>query len=375
MNNIVAKDDIVELENVKLKKHSALIQVSGNKIGIVQKKAFLGLLYYARAQRTVDENRTIFEIPYSQLKSLCNISSPNNKELHRQLEGLMGTVVRANYLNKDKKNRWSAFSLLSSAREGEMGMLQFSLPLQVEETLVSPDMYSLIDMKVIREISNKYALDLYELCFDYRKYGVPELTIDDFRSLVGVPDGKYPTFKELNKFVIKKSVDEINKKSNINVNCSFIKSGRSVSGLKFNVTSNQSTPKPQQDVALSQDVLDAIKEISNGKGVSYYVTVVNKMLLGDPVTTMAINNFIEEKKISETKAMCSNIVVLINKEFIGQSISIQNQDESSVFCISGASTSPDGNYVLFGKLAGGEDKEMILTDSQLMEAFGSSLKK
>lgn len=374
MNDIVSDDKElhIEFKDVKLKKHSALIQISGNRLGIVQKKAFFGLLYYARAQKIVDKNRSVFEIPYSQLKSLCNITAPNNRELHRQLEGLIGTVVRANFLNKDKKKRWEAFSLLSSAREGERGILHFSLPPQIEETLVSPEMYSLIDMKIVREISNRYALDLYELCFDYRKYGVPEISLADFRNLVGVPDDVYPTFKELNKFVIKKSVDEINLKSDISVSPVFIKEGRSVARIKFNVSTKHIIDEPKADIILSQDVLDAIESISAGKGAPYQAAIIHKMLLGDTATTIAVNNFIKQKKNGLKKDLCSKIVIMINSSLIGQSISISNKGKTSVFTLSGISILDD-SYSLSGVFSGGKPDSVLLSADQLIESFSSLL--
>lgn len=346
-------------ENVKIKKHSALIQISGNSIGIVQKKAFLGLIYYARAQKSVKENRTSFEIPYSQLKSLCNISSPNNNELHKQLEGLIGTVVRGNFLSKDKKKKWSAFTLLSSAREGDAGILHFDFPSQIEETLVSPEMYSLIDMGIARNITNNYALSLYELCFDYRRFGLPEMSIDDFRTLVGLSPTAYPAFKELHKFVIKKSVDEINKKTDLTVSFNLIKSGRSVTRIKFIVQANKKNiedSSPVDDRKLSIQYLDAIKEISDGKGVAYHATLVNKVLENDTATIVAIDNYIDNKtdKIINEKAL--KIITSINTYLIGQNISLLHNGSKEDFCIASVNQE-DSQYIISGMI--GTSRESI----------------
>jgi len=281
-------------DNLQIKKHSALIQISGNNLSLVQRKAFSGLLYFARAQKAAEPNRKIFEIPYCSLKELCNITSPNNKELHSHLEGLMGTVVRPNFLNKDKKNKWNAFSLLSGAEESDSNSVLFSFPHQIEESLVSPEIYSLINIGVTRKLTNKYSITLYELLFDYKNVSFPSITIDQFRELMGIEKKKYLQFKELNKFVIKKAIEEINKKTDMLVEVKIIKKGRAVDKLSF--SSKVENVERRIDKQLDEKVLDAIKNISLGKGVAYHASLVNRFLSGDPGTVVAITEYIDEKE-------------------------------------------------------------------------------
>jgi len=309
--------------DLRVKKHSALIQLSGNTLGVVQKKAFLGLLYFARAQKISDPSRSMFEIPYCSLKEVCNITSPNNKELHSHLEGLMGIVVRPNYLNKDKKSKWNAFSLLSGAQEGDNGNLIFSFPFQIENSLISPEIYSLINMSTVSKLTNKYALTLYELLYDYRNAKFPKISIVEFRDLMGINKNKYPTFKELNKFVIKKSVDEINNKvDDIRVSFSFEKEGRRVSYIIFNVEDISNKKDIVDELVLSEDVIKAIEELSLNKGVAYHASLVNKYLMGDKGTVIAIDKYLNDKNLVSS---VEDKITSLNKK-IGSKIIINNQE-------------------------------------------------
>ena len=50
---------------------------------------------------------------------------------------------------------------------------------------------------------------------------------------MGLSEGEYEGFRELNKFVIKKALDEINKRSDIEGSVEYCREGRRVVALKF----------------------------------------------------------------------------------------------------------------------------------------------
>lgn len=56
--------------------------------------------------------------------------------------------------------------------------------------------------------------------------------VNDFRSALGISD-KYPQFRDLNKWVIKPAVDELNQRSDLTINYETIKKGRTVAALSF----------------------------------------------------------------------------------------------------------------------------------------------
>jgi len=64
------------------------------------------------------------------------------------------------------------------------------------------------------------------------------ISLDDFRSALGL-EGKYPQFKELNKFVIKLAVEELNQRSDLVITYETLKKGRTVTALAFTFKQNK----------------------------------------------------------------------------------------------------------------------------------------
>ena len=61
--------------------------------------------------------------------------------------------------------------------------------------------------------TSKYAVSLYENLAQFSGLSsktFQDYTLDEFRALLGVPPGRYKTFGELNKHVIKPTVAEVN---------------------------------------------------------------------------------------------------------------------------------------------------------------------
>lgn len=61
--------------------------------------------------------------------------------------------------------------------------------------------------------SSKFAVSLYENLAQLAHLShktFQEYSLDEFRALLGVPPGRYKTFGELNKHVLKPTVQEIN---------------------------------------------------------------------------------------------------------------------------------------------------------------------
>ena len=59
------------------------------------------------------------------------------------------------------------------------------------------------------------------------------LSIDEFRALLGVPEGKLERFADFNKHCLKPALDEVNHLTDFIVQVGAIKSGRSVQSLQL----------------------------------------------------------------------------------------------------------------------------------------------
>lgn len=97
-------------------------------------------------------------------------------------------------------------------------------------------------LKNISRITSTHAIRLYELLIQWRSSGHRYINIDNFKDMLILGD-KYPKYADLRRWVIEPAVNELNKKTDIDVVFSVEKKGRKVSVLKFNFKVTQGLTK------------------------------------------------------------------------------------------------------------------------------------
>ncbi|HPM03049.1 MAG TPA: replication initiation protein [Candidatus Cloacimonadota bacterium] len=215
-------------------KHSAAVQISNN-ITLLQRRTWNILLANAyESLLTKDEHCIDLRI----LAKLIGLERSNNDaHLKELLLSIVNIVVEWNTLGKDKRKIWEAMSLLSRVKI-DSGVVYYSYERTLAKRLFNPSIFAKISLSMQNKFESKHSLALYELCLDYfiakRQYGyTPIIPVDVFRSLMGLNDSMYKTFKAFNQFIIKPSLEEINSKSDIRVTVNFYKEKRAVTGLSF----------------------------------------------------------------------------------------------------------------------------------------------
>lgn len=82
-------------------------------------------------------------------------------------------------------------------------------------------------------LRSKYSIRLYEM-FE-RRIGLvkqyEEFTVDEFRALLGVPEGKLDRYADFNKHCLKPALEEVNHLTDFEVSVMAIKKGRTVEKL------------------------------------------------------------------------------------------------------------------------------------------------
>ena len=202
-------------DNVSLKKPSATIEISGD-LSLIQRKFYNAFLFVAKKSLEQDPERRKFAVSLASLKEFFGIKTRNNERLKSSIRGLMRTIVEYNYLNKEKNMIFDRMAtLLSEVKigvksNGKDGVIEFLLPDMIRESLIREDIiYANIDLLIIKALKSKYAVMLYELCKDYEKAEIPELTIEEFRKLFGI-ENKHKRMSDLKKRVLEPAVSEIN---------------------------------------------------------------------------------------------------------------------------------------------------------------------
>lgn len=227
-----------------LKKHVGLIHCE-NKLTLIQRK-ICNILLFNALDKINDQD--IHEIPMRQLCSLVGYNSNDSKLIKDAIRGLISVIMEWNLLEDSKflneedypeeAITWNASSLLAGASIRN-GVIQYSYSPQMKSVLSSLDIYGRINLFVQAKFNSSYSLVLYENCIRFKNIKQTSwMSIELFRSLMGVPEGKYPSFKEFKRNVINVAVNEVNQKADIYIEPQFKKSGRSITAIQFVLSEN-----------------------------------------------------------------------------------------------------------------------------------------
>ena len=127
------------------------------------------------------------------------------------------------------------------------GICMYGFAPHLRQKLYNPRIYTKLNLRLQNQFTSKYALVLWEVCFDYfdadRQEGeTPFIPLETYRELMGLQTDDYTTFKSLNQWVIKPAIKEINDLTNYHVEVVNKRLGRKISELKFCITKVKQLP-------------------------------------------------------------------------------------------------------------------------------------
>ena len=226
-------------------KASPAIQIQ-SRISLLQRRAWNVLL--ANAYNELPD-KDIHSVSMVELSAKLGFGDGNQEYLKEVLKSIVDCTVEWNLLNKDNKQVWGAASLLAFV-EIEDGICCYQFPHPLRLRLHNPRVYAKLNLRLQNRFTSKYALILWEVCFDYfdteRDQGeTPFIPIKTFRELMGVENKEYPLFGELNRNVIKPAIKEINALTNYHVEVEQKRIGRRIGELKFRITRVKQLPVPE----------------------------------------------------------------------------------------------------------------------------------
>ena len=262
-------------------KASPAIQIE-SKITHLQRRAWNVLL--ANAYNELP-NKDIHRVSVAELAKKLGFNSHNEDYLKETLEALVDCSVKWNILGKDKKEEWGVASLLAEARIRD-GICTYAYAPYLRTRLYNPRIYTKINLSLQNQFTSRYALVLWEVCFDYfdlsRNEGeTPFIPIEIFRELMGLEKGEYSLFKVLNRDVIKPAIEEINTLTNFFIEVERKRIGRRIGELKFKISRLKELPslEPTQ-MPLFADIEDlptiAVKLVEAGVSRKEALRIANQ---------------------------------------------------------------------------------------------------
>ena len=224
------------LERKEFIKASPAIQIQSN-ITHLQRRVWNVLLANAYDELP---NKDIHRVSIAELSEKLGFDSQDTAYLKETIEALVDHTVEWNILDKDKKEIWGVAALLASA-EIQNGICTYGFAPHLRYKLYNPRIYTKLNLRLQNLFTHRYALILWELCFDYfdtaRDQGeTPFIPLEKFRELMGMTPDEYPAFKALNQWVIKPAIKEINELTNFCVEVEQKRQGRKIAFLKFHIS-------------------------------------------------------------------------------------------------------------------------------------------
>lgn len=212
---------------VKITKANYLIEASYS-LTLQEQRLILACLSKINSAKEVAKETELTALEYSQLMHI------DIKNAHRELNKAAGKLYERSIIVKDPEKieefRWIQKKIRYTSGEGKIKLTwSDDVIAYISQLKRRFTTYRLSD---VAKLTTSYAIRLYELLMQFTSTNQRYIFLEDFRSFFQI-NNKYPLFRDLNKWVIKPSVQEINNFSNLEVYYSTRKNGRNVIGLQF----------------------------------------------------------------------------------------------------------------------------------------------
>lgn len=163
-----------------------------------------------------------------------------NRTLKRKCKDLNNKDIIMNLGTKEKPD-WLFFHWFEYIRyiPGSATIKMKFSPVLEPYLLSIKEQYTKYRLGYVINFKSEYSFRFYELMKSYEKIGERTLTIEEIRDLLMLEDNKYTKYNHLKTRVIQKSIEEINKYSDIKVELEKEeKEGKRVVGLVFSINKN-----------------------------------------------------------------------------------------------------------------------------------------
>lgn len=212
-------------------KAGELIEFRSSKELTLQDRRILNLLIeHAGAAIATEEDH---RIPMSYLRG----RHKGGERVKDSITRLMSTIVEVPTKDKNGKRatRRGQFLADTTATDDESdpnGEVRYSFSKTMREVVSRSSYWGRLKAYVICSFQCKYALALYEgLCLrENLRISEQDISVEDFRQLIGVPPGKLSAFKHLRERAINPAVEEVNALSDFVVEVEPIREGGRVRG-------------------------------------------------------------------------------------------------------------------------------------------------
>lgn len=212
-------------------KPAELIQITGHQALTLNARRSITILWHNAHMQGIEEGRD-YTIEIDDLK-------PNDHKGYEMAEdailSLMQTILTVKLVaGKTRRVQFLGGNDLDDP-DRSAGVLTYSFDKRLVEILKDSMIWGKIVLPVLMAFSSKYSVSLYENVSQWAglsKKTYQEFSLEAFRGLLGVEQGKYHAFGALNKHVLKHVVLEVNALAPFSLSLLPIKTGKKVTHIR-----------------------------------------------------------------------------------------------------------------------------------------------
>lgn len=188
----------------------------------IQRKIWNVLLNNARKSLAEADS---FTIPLTDIRKLSYDLEP--EIIREAIIKLSQCLLNWNIFSSTKKIGTEFCPLISYCKFTDKEII-YRYPHLLQDKLINSNRFNeKIDTVMENYFSSKHARNLFGICIDYLNFDneSAEITVSikDLKLLLDISDTKYQEFKIFNRDILKKSIEEINEKSNVHIDITYKK--------------------------------------------------------------------------------------------------------------------------------------------------------
>ena len=155
---------------------------------------------------------------------------------YTQMREIMQNLMAKTILIPRKNKGWLLVHWVASAEliDGE-GVIELTFSPKLKPYLLQLQQYTSYKLGNILSLNSSYSIRLYEIIKRYSFLGTWDCPLENLRAMLGVKEDMYKQYGHFKSRVLKKAVDEVNEKTDVNIVFEEIKKGRSVDKIKFTI--------------------------------------------------------------------------------------------------------------------------------------------
>lgn len=235
-------------EHGEMIKPAEAVDIVGTEgLTLQDRRIWNSLLANAHSPKLGQRERN-FRIPLSELRD--NHSS--NDRVKESVERLMKTIVRYRDGNTVRRFQLLGGNDLEDS-DRDQGFFTYSFDDRLVELLENSTMFAKLKLEVVAAFSSKYALALYEHVarrVRMKHKFMQEYTVEEFREILGVPDGKLSAFGSLKQRAIDPAIEEINAFAEFSVYMAAKRTGKKITHVNMSWVWKDSAGRAEAEAEL-----------------------------------------------------------------------------------------------------------------------------